>query len=380
MSVNRNVTVPVGRSRVARHPRRAAAVSVRMGFALPAAAPADKVPASADPNSVPVRGTMPLSPDPDVRAQSDQVARRAHAAGAGVLHLGLGARRALWALAFLFVPMLFFLTIRLAPAFSSLYISLHEWNIISPERPFVGARNFQAIFADPRFGRAAGNTMRYVAVGIPLQLALGLLLALALQRITRFRGLLRALYFMPFITPVVAAAWVWQWMYSQNFGPLNQILTAVGLPAQPFLRSPSQALYAVTAMIVWQYLGFQVVIFLAGLEAIPRVYYEAAEVDGASGWRLFRHVTLPLLNPTLVFSVVYSTIVYLQLFTQVLNMTFQDQGGPLSSTLTLVLYVFQLGFQRFKMGEAAAATAVLFTVILLITLLQIKVLSKPVEY
>jgi multiple sugar transport system permease protein len=296
------------------------------------------------------------------------------------IQLGLSTRRALWAYAFLLVPLLFFLAIRLAPAFSSLYISLHEWNIISPAKPFVGLRNFGTVFADPRFLRAAVNTIRYVVWGIPLQIVLGLALAMALQRITRARGLFRALYFMPFITPIVAAAWVWQWMYSQNFGPLNQILTAIGLPAQPFLRSPAQALFAVMAMVVWQYLGFQVVIFLAGLEAIPRVYYEAAEVDGASGWRLFRHITVPLLNPTLVFSVVYSTIVYLQLFTQVLNMTFQDQGGPLASTLTLVLYVFQLGFQRFKMGEAAAATAVLFLVILTITLLQMKVLSKPVEY
>jgi len=294
--------------------------------------------------------------------------------------MGLGTRRALWAYTFLLVPLLFFLTIRLAPAFSALYISLHEWNIISPSKPFVGLQNFRLLAHDPSFGRAAVNTLRYVLVGIPAQIALGLVLALALRRINRFRGLFRALYFMPFVTPIVAAAWVWQWMYSQNFGPLNGLLAALGLPLQPFLRSPGQALYAVTAMTVWQFLGFQVVIFLAGLEAIPRVYYEAAAVDGASGWRLFRHMTVPLLNPTLVFSAVYGTIVYLQLFTQVLNMTFGDQGGPLASTLTMVLYVYQLGFQRFKMGEAAAATAVLFAVILVITLLQMRVLSKPVEY
>ena len=294
--------------------------------------------------------------------------------------MGLGTRRALWAYTFLLVPLLFFLTIRLAPAFSALYISLHQWNIISPSKPFVGLQNFRLLAHDPSFGRAAVNTLRYVLVGIPAQIALGLVLALALQRINRFRGLFRALYFMPFVTPIVAAAWVWQWMYSQNFGPLNGLLAALGLPLQPFLRSPAQALYAVTAMTVWQFLGFQVVIFLAGLEAIPRVYYEAAAVDGASGWRLFRHMTVPLLNPTLVFSAVYGTIVYLQLFTQVLNMTFGDQGGPLASTLTMVLYVYQLGFQRFKMGEAAAATAVLFAVILVITLLQMRVLSKPVEY
>lgn len=294
--------------------------------------------------------------------------------------LRLGTRRALWAYAFLSVPLVFFLAIRVAPAVSSLYISLHEWNVISPEKPFVGLRNFQTLAHDPRFTRAAANTIRYVLAGIPIQLALGLALALLLQRINRFRGLFRALYFLPFVTPIVAASWVWQWMYSEQFGPLNQILVALGLPAQPFLRSPGQALYAVTAMIVWQYLGFQIVIFLAGLEAIPRAYYEAAEVDGASGWGVFRHITVPLLNPTLVFSAVYSTIVYLQLFTQVLNMTFGDQGGPLAGTLTMVLYVYQLGFQRFKMGEAAAATAVLFLAILIITLLQMRILSKPVEY
>jgi len=308
------------------------------------------------------------------------MATQATAARTAWPRLRLSQRRALWAYAFLLVPLVFFLAIRLAPAFSSLFISLHEWNIVSPDRPFVGLRNFRFLVEEPRFGRAAINTIRYVLVGIPAQVALGLLLALMLQRINRFRGLFRALYFMPFITPVVAAAWVWQWMYSESFGPLNQILVTLGLPAQAFLRSPDQALYAVTAMVVWQYLGFQLVIFLAGLEAIPRVYYEAAQMDGAAGWHLFRRITLPLLNPTLVFSIVYGTIVYLQLFTQVLNMNFGDQGGPLASTLTVVLYVYQLGFQRFKMGEAAAATAVLFAVILVITLLQMKILSKPVEY
>jgi multiple sugar transport system permease protein len=294
--------------------------------------------------------------------------------------LRLSTRRALWAYTFLLVPLAFFLAIRVAPAVSSLYISLHEWNVISPEKPFVGVQNFLTLSRDPKFARAAGNTIRYVLAGIPIQIALGLGLALLLQRINRYRGFFRALYFLPFVTPTVAAAWVWQWMYSQNFGPLNQILVALRLPPQPFLRDPGQALYAVTAMIVWQYLGFQIVLFLAGLEAIPRVYYEAAQVDGAAGWLLFRHVTVPLLNPTLVFSAVYGTIIYLQLFTQVLNMTFGDQGGPLTGTLTMVLYVYQLGFQRFKMGEAAAATAVLFVVILAITLLQMRVLSKPVEY
>jgi multiple sugar transport system permease protein len=302
------------------------------------------------------------------------------AARARIPRFGLGARRALWAYAFLAVPMAFFLVIRIAPAATALTISLHRWNIVGSDQPFVGLANFREIAADPLFWKAIRNTVRYAIVGIPAQVALGLAVALLLRRITRLRGFFRALYFIPFVTPIVAAAWVWQWMYSPQFGPLGRLLDAVGLPAPAFLRTPSLALYAVSAMVVWEYLGFQIVIFLAGLEAIPRAYYEAAAVDGAGGWRLFRNITLPLLNPTLVFSVVYSTILYLQLFTQVLNMTFGDPGGPLGSTETVVLYVYTQGFQRFHMGQAAAATVVLFGVIMVISIAQLTVLSRPVEY
>ena len=295
-------------------------------------------------------------------------------------HLGLGARRALWAYAFLAVPMAFFLVIRIAPAATALAISLHRWNIVGSDQPFVGLANFREIAADPLFWKAVRNTVRYAVVGIPAQVVLGLAAAILLRRIVHLRGFFRALYFIPFITPVVAAAWVWQWMYSPQFGPLRHLFDAVGLPTPAFLRTPSLALYAVTAMVVWEYLGFQIVIFLAGLEAIPRPYYEAAAVDGAGGWRLFRDITVPLLNPTLVFSIVYGTIVYLQLFTQVLNMTFGDPGGPLGSTETVVLYVYIQGFQRFHMGQAAAATVILFGVIMVISIAQLTVLSRPVEY
>ena len=276
--------------------------------------------------------------------------------------------------------MAFFLSIRIAPAVTALAISLHRWNIVGAEQPFVGLANFREITADPLFWKAIANTVRYAVVGIPAQIALGLAVALLLRRIVRLRGFFRALYFIPFVTPIVAAAWVWQWMYSPQFGPLGRIFDAVGLEIPPLLRTPSLALYAISAMVVWELLGFQIVIFLAGLNAIPAVYYEAAAVDGAGGFRLFRHITVPLLNPTLVFSIVYGSIIYLQLFTQVLNMTFGDPGGPLGSTETVVLYVYTQGFQRFQMGQAAAATVVLFGVIMVISLAQLTVLSRPVEY
>src|SRR2546422_2341024 len=146
-----------------------------------------------------------------------------------VPQLRLGTRRALWAYTFLFVPLLFYIAIRLGPAFSSLYISLHEWNLISPSKPFVGLQNFRLLAHDPRFVQAAVNTVRYVLVGIPVQMALGLAVAVLLQRINRFRGMFRALYFMPFVTPVVASAFDWQWMYTDGLGSLTDALATIGL-------------------------------------------------------------------------------------------------------------------------------------------------------
>ncbi|WP_324715301.1 sugar ABC transporter permease [Carboxydochorda subterranea] len=289
-------------------------------------------------------------------------------------------QRALWAYAFLAVPLAFFLSIRIWPAVQAFNLSVHEWNIVGEAQPYVGAANFRELAADPRFARALLNTLQYTVVGVPLQLALGLALAMLLEQVRWLRGLLRAVYFVPYVTPVVAAAWVWQWLYSPNFGAVNGVLDLLGLPPQPFLNSPEQALYAVVAMVVWQNLGFQVVIFLAGLQSIPRVYYEAAGMDGAGPWRLFRHITLPLLNPTIVFSVVIGTLQYLQLFAQVVNLNFLDQGGPLDSTLTVALYIYQVAFQRFRMGQAAAATVVLFAVMMAVALLQLRFLSRRVEY
>src|SRR5438309_1901456 len=167
--------------------------------------------------------------------------------------MSLGARRASWAYAFLALPVAFFVAIRIFPAAEALVISLHRWDIVSAKRPFVGAANFREISGDPRFWQATANTLRYVLTGVPAQLILGLGIAILLRRIARFRGFFRALYFIPFVTPNVAASWVWQWMYSPSFGPLNRIFEAAGLPAQAFLRRPTQALYAVAAMVVWEY-------------------------------------------------------------------------------------------------------------------------------
>lgn len=276
--------------------------------------------------------------------------------------------------------MAFFLYVRLWPALQAFDLSLREWNILGEARPYVGLKNYAWLAGDERLRRAMANTFLYALVGVPSQLVIGLSVAFLLNGITRLRGFFRSLYFLPYVLPVVAAAWAWQWLYSPNFGALNKLLITLGIPPQGFLSNPSQALYAVAAVVVWQQMGFQVVLFLAGLQSIPGELYEAASIDGAGRWTLFRRITLPLLNPTIVFSVVMGTISYLQLFTQVVNLNFADQGGPLGSTLSVALYIYQVAFHRFAMGRAAAITVVLFVIIMTITLIQMKLVSRRVEY
>jgi multiple sugar transport system permease protein len=294
--------------------------------------------------------------------------------------LTLAQRQALWAYTFLLVPLVFFLLVRLYPAFSSLALSLRDYSPLRTDNPFIGLDNFRELAADAVFAKALLNTVLYTLIGVPAQLAIGLAVALMLQSVNRYRGVFRAVYFAPYVTPIVASAWVWQWLFNRNFGPINTVLGWVGIPPQPFLGAPEQALIVAAGLVIWQQVGFQVVIFLAGLEAIPRVYYEAAALDGASTWHRFRYITLPLLNPTVVFSVVLGTTGFLQLFAQIVNLNFGDQGGPLNSTLTVAVYIYQKGFQSFKMGYAAAITVALFAIILLITLVQLRVLRKRVEY
>ncbi len=290
----------------------------------------------------------------------------------------------MWAYAFLAVPLTFFVLIRLYPTLQAFLLSLREWNANPAQREFVGLSYYARAFEDARFHRALLNTLFYTLIGVPTQLILGLAVALLLQSIHRARGLFRAIYFAPYVTPAVAVAWAWSLLLSPQLGYINELLIRLGLSPQPFLSSPDQALVTVTAVVVWQYIGFQIVLFLVGLESIPRDYYEAAEIDGADGWHRFWSITLPLLNPIIVFSVIIATAApstgFLQLFTQVLNLNFGDPGGPLNSTLTVVLYIYQVAFQRFDLGYAAAISVLLFMIIFLVTLIQLRVTRRKVDY
>ncbi|MGG3572898.1 sugar ABC transporter permease [Bacillus gobiensis] len=274
------------------------------------------------------------------------------------------------------IPLLFFISIRFFPMLYTFNIGFREWNIMSRDKPFVGLNNYVQLFQDPVFGKALSNTLIYVVIGVSLQLIVGLAIALLLQKINKFQGLFRVLYFIPYITSAVAISWVIKWIFMNN-GIINDILLSIGFEKQLFLQSPDQAIYIVIATIIYQGLGFQIIIFLAGLENIPTIYYEAADIDGAGAWKKFLHITIPLLNPTIVFSAVIAAINFLQSFTQVENMT---GGGPLNSTITIVQYIYQLAFSQFKMGYASAATVILFLIIFMITIFQTKVLTKKFEY
>ncbi len=291
----------------------------------------------------------------------------------------LAKRRWLWAYAFLLIPLIFYLTIRIWPAVQAFKLSLYDYNPLDTEHTFRGLGNYSDLLHDKIFRQALLNTFLYVLYGVPVGLIASLTIALGLKRVNQFRGALRFLYFLPYVTALVAVSWVWRWLYQPN-GLLNNILHTFGLRDLGFLGSTGQALISVTVVTVWYGLGFQVIIFLAGLEGIPDVFYEAAELDGATAWQRFRFVTLPLLNPTIVFLAVIGVIQSLQIFTQIRNLT--TNGGPLNSTTSLVLYVYQLSFQTLpaRMGYGAAITVVLFAMILVITVVQLTVLTRRYEY
>ncbi|MHB1651458.1 MAG: carbohydrate ABC transporter permease [Desulfitobacteriaceae bacterium] len=284
-------------------------------------------------------------------------------------------RKALIGYAFISVPLLFFLVVRIGPTLYTLGLSFKT-------NQGIGLANYQALGQDPVFWAALRNTLLYVLLTVPLQIALGLLIALGIQSVNRFREFYRVIYFIPYITSTVAVSWVWRWLYFKDNGLINRVLNAFGIHNQPFLTNPSQALVSVAVAIIWQNIGFTMLIFLAGLEAVPKTFYEAAAIDGANHRQTFWRVTLPLLNPTLIFLTVTGVINSLQTFTQILNMTGNDTGagGPLNSTVSLVVHVYNMAFMNFNMPYGSAVTVILFLIILAVTLIQMKVLTRNVDY
>ena len=299
----------------------------------------------------------------------------AAAQGALWARLSLQQKKLVWVWSFLAVPVVFYVTIRFWPAANAFYLSFTDWNLNRPAR-FVGLDNYRRLAADPLFWQVFGNTFAYLLIGTPVSLLLSFTIAYQLDRVRFLHSFIRALYFLPFLTTAVAMAWVWRWFYQPvPIGIFNGFLTSLGLAQQPFLRSTTQALPAVLAPAVWAGLGFQIIIFMAGLRAIPLTYYEAARIDGLGNFAILRKITLPLLRPTLVFLVVFASIGFLRIFDQVYNLNTNDPGGPLNATKPLVIMIYQTAFSAFDMGYAAAQTVVLFLILLAVSLLQLRLMG-----
>lgn len=259
---------------------------------------------------------------------------------------------------------------------ASALISFTKWDILSAPQ-WVGTENYVKLFQSELFWKTLSNTATYTVIGVPSGIVVSLLLAVALNSKIRFRNVYRLFFFLPVLTMPVAISVVWRWIYNPDFGLLNQVLMPLGLPQLKWLSDPHLAMIALIIMAVWMGSGYGMVIFLAGLQNIPREYYEAAEVDGATRWKKFWYITLPLLTPTIFFNLVTSLIGSFQVFDIIFTMT---KGGPLDSTRTLVYSIYDDGFHYFRMGRAAALGWVLFIIVLGMTIIQFRIQRRWVHY
>ena len=267
----------------------------------------------------------------------------------------------------------------LLPVGASLLLSFTDFDVYTVADPhtlrLVGLANYAHLLHEARFRTALANTFYFVAVGGPLSVGVSLGAALLLDaRATRLKPLFRTVFFLPVVTTLVAVAVVWRYLYHPRFGLLNQLLAAVGLGPIDWLGDPRWAMPAIILLAVWKNFGFNMIIFVAGLQSIPERLYEAARLDGAGAWQRLRHVTLPMLAPTFLFVAILTMIGYFQLFAEPYVMT---QGGPGNRTLSIVLLMYEEGFRWWSMGHAAAIAFVLFAIILGLTLLQLRL--RPLE-
>jgi len=263
----------------------------------------------------------------------------------------------------------------LIPALIALYLSFHRWNLIS-EPVFVNFSNWQRLFTDPLLPQALKATVLYTVISVPVGLVLSFGLATLLNNQLPGIGVFRTVFYLPSIIPAVASAALWAWMFNTEFGLVNVIIRGLGGPKIPWLQSPSWALPAIIIISLWN-VGGAMIIFLAGLQGIPDIYYEAAEIDGAGRWTKLRHITLPLMSPVIFFNLVIGFINSFQVFIAGYLIT---DGGPVNATLFLVLYIYRTGFRSLDMGYAAVMSWVLFFILIGLSFLVFRYIGTRVYY
>lgn len=285
------------------------------------------------------------------------------------------ARRNFWGYLFILPNFLGFVAFMLVPILMSLYFSFTNYDVISTIE-FIGFENYINLFQDEQFIVAIINTLWFTVLTVPAGIILALLLAVLLNRQIRGISFFRTLVFIPVITSMVAVSLVWSMLYEENGGLLNTLLGYLNLPPVAWLTSTEMAMVSIAIMSIWKGLGYNMTIFLAGLQGVPRDLYEAATIDGANSFQKFRKITIPMIGPTTYFVTLMALIGALQVFDQVNIMT---GGGPVNATRTIAFHLYQYGFQFYKMGYACAAAYVLFILVFIVSLIQNRSSKKWAE-
>jgi len=287
-------------------------------------------------------------------------------------------RRMFWRMwrersAYLFIApgVIVFSVFTLAALVFAIYLTFHRWSIIEPAKPYVGLQNYADMVHDERFVQSVLNTLYFTGASVPITMIIGLGLALLLNQPIRGRAVFRTAYYLPVITPFVVSALLWKWLYNGQYGLFNYYLMKGHLIDQPLLWLSDQnlAMPAVVLMTIWSGVGFSMVVYLAGLQAIPESVYESAELDGAGTLRRVWYITIPMLRPTTLFLLVIGIIGSLQTFTQIFVMT---SGGPVNKTTTMVYYMYLWAFKYYDMGYASTLAFALFVLLLIFTAVQIR--------
>jgi ABC-type sugar transport system permease subunit len=282
-------------------------------------------------------------------------------------------RYRLYAYLFIGPIVILFAVFRVYPSLQTLAYSFFKVELLRGRLTFIGLENFLSLLGDKIFLKAVLNTLIYVASIVPISAGLALVLAVLFNAHFRLKEFFKAVYFAPMVTSTVAAAMVWLWLYNPQFGLFNQILKMFGLSPQSWLMSSHQALPSIIIFSIWKSLGYNMIIYIAGLQAIPDVYYDAAKIDGAGSFQQFIKITLPLLAPTHTFILIYNSILAFQVFDQVFVLT---GGGPAYATTVVVLELYQQAFLKYRFGYASAMAMVLFLFILSITIGQYAISKK----
>jgi multiple sugar transport system permease protein len=285
-------------------------------------------------------------------------------------------RESLWGWALVSPTLLGLLFFTVGPFLVAIYISFTDWSLLGSPT-WVGLTNFKQLFHDTVFWTAWKNTLYYTGISVPLSMALGLGIALLLNQKLPAMSLFRVLFFVPMTVGVVASGLLWSWMFNPQNGLLNYLFHFVGLGPYKWLTSANMSMPSIIIVGVWRSIGFNIIVFLAGLQAVPETLYDAAAIDGAGNLRKFRHITIPLLSPTIFFGALIGIIMSFQVFEQTYVMT---QGGPGNTTLTIIYFIFQQGFSYLRMGYASAASVTFLVILSVGTALMLRLQNRLVHY